>query len=98
MKRVIINWDVINSVRCEGIATIDEWLEDQTFTDVPFRTTKMPVSAEKNTTGMKNIPAYITEELRDEISSMLRIFFSGVTQNGTSCYKWFNLKTEKNNV
>jgi len=91
MKRVIINWDVINSVRCEGVATIDEWIEDQTFTDVPFRTTKISVYAQQNSTGMKNIPAYITEELREEINSMLRIFFSGVTQNATSCYKWLDL-------
>ena len=94
MKRILINWNTVNPIRCEGIATVDEWLEDQTFIDVPFRTTKRPVSAEQNTTGMKNIPPYFTEELREEITSMLRIFFSGVTQNQTTCYKWLDLPKE----
>jgi hypothetical protein len=91
MKRIIINWDTINQIQCEGVATIDEWTENQTFIDVPFRTTKIPVYASRNSVGMKNIPAHIPQELREEISSMLRIFFSGVSQNMTSCYKWLEL-------
>ncbi len=94
MKRIMIKWDTVSLILCTGIATVDEWTEDQTFTDVPFRSTKLPVSVEKNSTGMKNIPAYITEELREEISSMSRIFFSGVTQDKTSCYKWLDLPKE----
>jgi len=94
MKRISIKWENISTNFCEGEATIDEWSENQTFIDAPFRTTKLPIHVERGSTSMKNIPPYVTEELREEISSMLRIFFSGVTHNETSCYKWLDLPKE----
>jgi hypothetical protein len=91
MKRIRIDWEIISANFCEGEATIDEWTDNQMFVDTPFRTTKLPVRVQPNSTSTKNIPAYISKDIRKEITSMMQIFFSGVTHNTYSCYKWLDL-------
>ena len=93
MKRICIDWEIIGENSCSGNATVDEWSEDQTYINKPFRSTIIPVKVEKNITSMKNIPPFITEDIRAEITSMMQIFFHGVHQDKAT-YKWLDLREE----
>jgi hypothetical protein len=93
MKRIVIKWETISENLCEGEAIIDEWRNGQFVVDTPIRTAKIPVSIQNGTISMKNLPIHVTEELLEELSSMIRIYYSAVNRK-TSCYKWLDVKRE----
>jgi hypothetical protein len=91
MKKLTIDWDVIGQIECSGTARLDEWADDQTFMDVPTRSTTVQVLVSQNSTSMKNFSkAIFTDEISGRLKEMMKHFFSGVKQDDHT-WEWIDL-------